>query len=110
MFSMHLDRISVAKRGSSGIVFEMSLQSRGPLSADIVAFDFEFWLLKDMSRSEADFLGKLSPDSIMQFSDWTKFGPHDQKPLSLIWHYVPKQLQKIEDWRKVISILSIGPL
>ncbi len=119
MFYIRLDKISAAKPGSSGIVFEMVLDNRVPRSADIFAFDFELWLLKDMSRSAADFLGKLSPDFLTDFSTWTKFGPHDQKPLNLIWHYRPRQLQQIEDWRKgsnpvfeirgQVAVMSVWP-
>ena len=103
MFCLRLERFSAPKPGSSGLVLEFILSNTLQRSASILSYDFEFWLLADMSRSKSVFLSRLSPDFLTQTADGLKFDPMSEKSLALIWHYAPKQLQEIEDWRKGTS-------
>jgi len=100
MFCIRLERFSAAKPGNSGIVLEFTLVNQVQRTASILSYDFELWLLADMGRSQATFLSKLSPDFLTESPDCFKFDPMGERPLALIWHYAPKQLQEIEDWRK----------
>src|SRR5712692_1199728 len=119
MLCLRLEKFSASRPGSSGIVLEFTLCNPVSRTASIVSYDFELWLLADMNRSKATFLSKLSPDFLTEFSDCSKIDPNGEKPLALVWHYMPKQLQEIEDWRKGsnpvfeirahVCVLSIWP-
>lgn len=93
-----LEKIDAAPPGSSGIVFETVLENREPRTATIFSYDFELWLLRDMNAAVAKYLARLSPDFHADFPG--EFKPNVQKPLKLIWHYTPKQLQEVEEWRQ----------
>lgn len=98
MFSLRLVKFS--KAGTSAISLEFVLSNRASRSATILAYDFDLWLLSDINRRNAVFLGKLWPDLLIDFADCSKLDPQGEKPLTLVWHYQPRQLQQIEDWRK----------
>jgi len=103
MLCLRLEKFSAPKPGSSGLLVEFTLSNPVPRSVSILSYDFELWLLADMGRSRAMFLSKLSPDFLTEFSDCSKVDPMGEKPLALIWHYLPRQLQEIEDWRKGLN-------
>lgn len=98
MLWLRLEKIVPARPGSSGLVFATRIGNNDNRLVNIVSFDFELWVRHERP-SDANFRGKLWPDSVGDFSDWTKLESRQDKPLLLSWHYVPKDLQEIEDWR-----------
>jgi len=98
MFCLRLVKFS--KNGTGGISLEFVLSNRVPRSATILAYDFELWLLSDINRRVVTFLGKLWPDLLTEYADCSKLDGLGEKPFTLVWHYQPKDLQTIEDWRK----------
>lgn len=90
--------IGAPRPGSSGLVFGMQIENRQERSASIISFDFELWIRR-LRSNDAAFLGKLWPESFRDYSEWARLESRQQMPLNLSWHYRPKDLQKIEDWR-----------
>ncbi len=97
-FYLRLDRIAPAKPASLGIAFEFSLHNRVPRTVTILSLEFELWMLPDQAAAAATFLAPLVLDLREDFVG--AFGPHDQRPLRLLWHWVPKQVQLVEEGRK----------
>lgn len=103
MFIMRLEKISVARPGNAGLVFEFSVENRLKRQAMIQSYSFELWT---SNASQALFLGSLLPDlGVGSYTELTSFGPEDRKSLNLVWHFSRGQLQQVEDCRN-----SAGPL
>jgi hypothetical protein len=100
MFCMRLQKVSVARPGNAGLVFEFSVENQAKRQAIIQSYAFELWTLKTLNPSEALFLGSLLPDlGVGAIADLTSFGPTDKKVLNLVWHFSWAQIQQVEDWR-----------
>ncbi len=100
MLRMRLEKISVARPGNAGLVFEFSVENPVKRQATIQSYAFELWTLKSLNASQALFLGSLLPDlGVGTSTELANFAPNDRKALNLVWHFSLAQLQQIEDYR-----------
>jgi len=100
MFSLQRTRISVDRTRVGSILFECSLQNRRPRNATLIVQDYELWLLRDIHAGQVQFLSRLSLDLTSISTEAPTFSPQSFRPLKLLWHFTPNQLQQIEDARQ----------
>jgi hypothetical protein len=100
MFCLRFETISAR---NSGIVFEFSVQNRASRTATIISQVYELWLPRDIRGSHSEFLSELSLDLLPVARGQATYEPQEQRVLSLVWHYLPRQLQRLEDVRQGIQ-------
>lgn len=100
MFSVQRTRISGDRTRLGGILFECSMQNRRQRNATLIVQEYELWLLRDIHGGQAQFLSRLSLDLISISTEAPTFTPQSFRPLKLLWHFTPHQLQQIEDVRQ----------
>jgi hypothetical protein len=66
----------------------------------ILSEEYELWLSIDPTGSQTEFLSRLSLDLFSVSYGEPKIDPQQRRNLRLIWHYEPRQLQRIEELRR----------
>ena len=97
-FKIELGKITAGENRTDGIVFECMLDNFVSRTATILSYEFQLWLRRP-ATGDGPFLGLLLPELKPGFDFETQFGPNIKRPLKLVWHYTPSQLQQVEEWR-----------
>lgn len=97
MFSLQRTRISAER---TRLVFECSMQNRRPMNATLIVQEYEFWLAKDVNGGQAQFLSPLSLDLTSISTETPTLTPQSFRPVKLLWHFTPNQLQQVKDLRQ----------
>jgi len=100
MFFARFQRLSLARPGNDGIVFEFTAQNKASRKATIQSEEYELWMSKARNSPEVKFLDRLSLDLSSSLQSDAGIGPQELRSVNLTWHYTAPQLQRIEDWRR----------
>jgi len=104
MFYVRFDEIEKAKAPNTGISILLTLVNRDQRMATILSYDFELWLLKNEAATESEFISPLQRD--LRQDDGGKFQNYQERKIGLLWHFTPRQIQRIQDQRAVGYLLS----
>jgi hypothetical protein len=117
-FKIQLEKITAGERGTDGIIFDFMLDNYQSRTTTILSYEFHL-LLSRPTTGEVSFLDMLLPELNAGFEFQMKFTPSEKRYLRLAWHYTPRQLQQVEDWRRDkgpdfelrsrLSVVSIWP-
>jgi hypothetical protein len=115
MFFLRFEKLSVAKPGNNGIFLDFSIQNRASRIATIMSQVYELWQVRGTDASRVEFMSPLTLDLHQVATQQPVYQPEEQRPLRLVWHVTPQQLQRVEDLRQgeqpifqIMSRLSVN--
>jgi hypothetical protein len=100
MFSLRFQRLSVANSSNSGIFLDFTIQNRASRIATVMSQLYELWLVQNENKSRVEFISPLTLDLRQAATQQPIYQPDEQRPLRLVWHQTPQQLQMVEDLRQ----------
>jgi hypothetical protein len=115
MFCLRFERLSVANPGNGGIFLDFSIQNRASRIATVMSQNYELWQVHGTNTSHVEFMSPLIGDLRQAATQQPVYQPEEQRPLRLVWHVTPQQLQRVEDTRQgaqpifqIMSRLSVN--
>lgn len=95
--TLTLEQVSAPGGLTHDIHLSCAVENSRDRGAQILAYEFELWLLENRVGGTARYLTRLAPDFLSSMP--AEMSPGARKPLPLLWHVTARDLQLVESAR-----------